>query len=61
MESDILRSYIIQGDQVGYSNVGRTVNYPLWFISYDFDKVFLVIWVKRYLLEKHLIFKAAVS
>ena len=40
------RSSIIRGDQVGYSNGGRTINYILQLRSYDFKEAFLVFWIK---------------
>ena len=40
------RSSIIRGDQVGYSNGGRTINYILQLRSYDFKEAFLVLWIK---------------
>ena len=51
------RSSIIHGDQVGYSSGGRTINYILQLRSYDFKEVFLVLWIKRFLLEKIVHFK----
>ena len=45
------RSCIIYGKQVGYSSGGRTINYILQLMFYDFKEVFLGIWMKRFLLD----------
>ena len=47
------RFYLIQEDQVGYSNGDRTINQTLTFISYGFHKVLLVIWIKRFSFEEY--------
>ena len=53
-------SYIIQGDQVGHSSGGRIINYILQLIFYGFNEVFLVIWIKNFLFEKHFSFLSLV-
>ena len=54
------RSYIILGDQVGYSNGGRNINYILQLTSYSFNEAFLFIWIKQFSFKKHSSFLSVV-